>query len=102
MKMPRNRDDRDQNQQHNNLPEQTRSQPTKKREGRGLLGRNSGAPKLPSSFLPMRAEGRSGEPRKIRPRSASTKKEGCFYSLFFQRKNEWKRLLDVIKELLKV
>ncbi|KAL5778108.1 hypothetical protein ACOSP7_011034 [Xanthoceras sorbifolium] len=91
MKMPRNRDDRGQNQQHNNLPEQTRSQPTKKRDGRGLLGRNSGAPKLPSSFLPMRAEGRSGEPRKIGPRSASTKKEGCFYSLFFQRKNEWKR-----------
>ncbi|KAL5752032.1 hypothetical protein ACOSQ2_022539 [Xanthoceras sorbifolium] len=30
MKMPRSRDDRGQNQQRNNIPEQTRSQPTKK------------------------------------------------------------------------
>ncbi|KAL5738568.1 hypothetical protein ACOSP7_031329 [Xanthoceras sorbifolium] len=39
MKMPRSRADRSQNQQHNNIPEQNRSQPTNKGGWKGTAGK---------------------------------------------------------------
>ncbi|KAL5790959.1 hypothetical protein ACOSQ2_005847 [Xanthoceras sorbifolium] len=91
MKMPRNRDDRGQNQQHNNSPEQTRSPPTKRRDGRELLGRNSGAPKLPRFLLTdesrredMESQGRSDHDLPPRRRKAA------FTHCFFREKTRGK------------
>ncbi|KAL5803430.1 hypothetical protein ACOSQ4_031735 [Xanthoceras sorbifolium] len=66
--------------------------PPTKGDGKELLGRKSNDPKLPRFLLTDESrrkiwKAKGGLNQGLPPR----RRKRCFYSLFFQRKNEWKR-----------
>ncbi|KAL5804234.1 hypothetical protein ACOSQ3_031034 [Xanthoceras sorbifolium] len=92
--------DRDQDSR-SRTAQKIRSHPTKKKGGTKLLGARSNNSKLP---WPLLTEAEEEGPRKPREmdkglpprRRKSCPRDGCFYTLFFRRKNERKRMKRLV------